>query len=705
MDGIIVRLNEAKKNKGLTLRQLAEVSGVSLGTVNKIMSGELKTVKADKLTKLAEALDVTVEWLQDDGEATAQTNFDYLGLVKIACISPEVRVADCDFNAKEIVARVTKAAESGVSVALLPELCLTGYSCGDLFFQKALRDGAMRALETLRRETAHLNILCIVGLPIAGDDGRLYNAAAVVFQGEILGVVPKKNLPNYNEFMEKRHFCEYNGENTTVRIGNRDVPFGIKLLFTNDLHPEVRFSVEICEDVWVADSPSIAHAAAGANAVFNASASNETVTKPEYRKKMIEIQSAKNNVAYVYCSSGMSESTSATVFSAHNLICENGVCLAEAVPFGTGYAETAVDFDYLENERAHLNHGESPDGYTIVHYSQQLGACARIYSPTPFVPQNKWDRENVCKRAMTILAYGLERRLRHINASKLVIGVSGGSDSTLALLVCKEALHLAGRDARDIIAVTMPCFGTSRRTLANSIELSEAVGATLRQIDITAAVTQHLKDIGHDFRPDTVYENAQARERTQVLMDIANACGGLVVGTGDMSEAALGWSTFNGDQMSMYAAIAAVPKTLVKVMLGWYAQNSTGKLKEVLNDIIVTPVSPELLPTDKAGNISQITENVIGPYELHDYFLFMLVRKGFAPRKVLELAKLSFAGKYDEAVLSKWLAFFVRRFFSQQFKRSCTPDSVRLGSVDLSKYGFRIPSDAVCNEWLKSLEN
>lgn len=699
MQQIVARLNEAKKSKGMTLKTLAEASGLSQGTVNKIMSGELQKIKPDKLATLANALGVSVEYLT--GKHAAATKSDrYLGLVKIACISPEIKVANCAFNARQIITETRRAAARGVKIALFPELSITGYTCGDLFFQNVLRASAISGLTEICRELADVDAVTVVGLPLCGNDGRLYNVAAVCFRGEVLGIIPKKNLPNYNEFMEKRHFCPYDGENTVVRLAGKDIPFGTKLLFENALHPEVRFGVEVCEDVWVADSPSVSHAFAGANAVLNLSASNETVVKADYRKKMLEIQSAKCGVIYAYCSSGPSESTTSTVFGAHNLICENGECIAESKPFGEGYAEVCADFDFIQNERARLDHGRAPAGYQKINFQLPLNGQTRTYSPAPFVPQDPTARNEVCERTLTILSYGLKKRVEHTRAKKLVIGISGGSDSTLSLLVCQRALRLLRRPASDIVAITMPCFGTSKRTLDNSLALIRSVGAECRVVDISAAVTQHLQDIGHDFTPDVVYENAQARERTQVLMDVANSCDGLVIGTGDMSEAALGWSTFNGDQMSMYAAIASVPKTLVIALLGYCEENAHGELKRVLHDVIDTPISPELLPADQSGNIAQITENVVGPYELHDYFLFMSIRKGFNPSKVYELAKISFAGKYDGATIAKWLHFFLRRFVAQQYKRSCTPDSVRLGSVDLSKYSYRMPSDAESDAWL-----
>lgn len=705
MQQIVEKLNVAKKKKGYTLRELADASGLTYGTVIKIMNGDLQKINPDKLNKLAQALDITVEELTNVSSAADVTDSNYLGLVKIACISPEVKVGDCAFNARQTVELVKTAAKNDVKIALFPELSITGYNCQDLFYQHALQQAATNALKYVADNTAACDVVSIVGLPLANGAGKLYNVAAVIYKGEILGIVPKINLPNYNEFIEKRLFTEFAGETGYVTLFDKQVPFGSKLLFANSLHPEVKFAIEICEDVWAANSPSVYHSNAGANAIFNLSASNETVVKSDYRLKMIEIQSGMCGVIYAYCSSGPSESTSQTVFSAHNIICENGELLAEAKPFTGGYAECYADFNFVANERAKLNHTAHNEDYLTISYAQNISGGKRVYSPTPFVPTDKKQRETVCERAFTILAYGLKKRVEHINASKLVLGVSGGSDSTLSLLICERALKLLNRPVSDIIAVTMPCFGTSKRTLNNSVALCNALGATLKKIDITASVTRHLTDIGHDItKTDVTYENAQARERTQVLMDIANDVNGLVIGTGDMSEAALGWSTYNGDQMSMYAVNAAVPKTLVKAMLAYAAENAKSELKHVIRDILDTPVSPELLPTDGNGQIKQITENAIGPYELHDYFLFMLVRKNFAPSKVYKMAQISFANKYDDKTIYDCLSLFIRRFFTQQFKRSCSPDSVRLGSVDISKYGLRMPTDACYNSWLADLE-
>lgn len=708
MQNTVRRLNEAKKQRGYTLTQLAEQSGLTLGTVNKIMCGQLQKINPDKLSNLADALGVSVEYLlgREEPNANGEARSDnYLGMVKIACISPEVRVADCEFNANQIIARAKKAHADGVKIALFPELSVTGYTCADLFFHKALRDAAIEGLHRITTELAKLDIVAIVGLPITDDCGKLYNAAAVVCHGEVLGVVPKTNLPNYNEFIEKRLFTPFDGKSRQITLFDKQVPFSSDIVFVNRLHSEVRFAIEICEDVWVPNSPSIHHSAAGANAIFNLSASNETVVKGEYRRKLIEIQSAMCGVIYAYCSSAPSESTSQTVFSGHNLICENGELLAEAEPFGSAYAETYADFNFIANERARMDRSSDDGHYQTVSFSLPIEGGARKYSQSPFVPANKRELSAVCDKTLNILAYGLKKRVEHIRADKLVIGVSGGSDSTLALLVCAKALKLLKRPATDILGITMPCFGTSERTLNNSLRLIEAIGATAKKIDISRAVTQHLKDIEHPVDiTDVTYENAQARERTQVLMDVANSCNGLVIGTGDMSELALGWCTFNGDQMSMYGVNSSVPKTLVKAIIRHVANHSDKRLKSVLLDVLDTPVSPELLPPKQNDDIAQITEDVIGPYELHDYFLFMLVRKGFTPSKVFKLAQISFAEKYDGKTIYKWLNKFIRRFFSQQFKRSCSPDGVRLGSVDLSKLGLILPSDACCEAWIADLE-
>lgn len=706
---IVAKLNTAKKNKGITLKQLAEESQLSPGTVNKIMSGALHDIKADKLIKIAKALNIPTEQLFEEtfdaGCDKHAAPAKWQGLAKIACVSPEIRVGDCFFNSQKIIESAETAAADGAKIVLFPELCITGYTCGDLFFQRALRDAALTGLQKICKELKNLPAVVVVGLPVSDDSEKLFNAAAVLFGGEILGIVPKTNLPNYNEFAEKRIFTPASDTISTIRIGQNDVPFGTRLIFVNKLHSEMSFAAEICEDIWVADSPSFEHAAAGANLLLNLSASNEIVSKSEYRKKLVEIQSAKACAIYAYCSAGESESTSNVVFSAHNIICENGANIGESVPFGKGYAAAEADFDFIVNERSKLHHSVFDKNYQRIFFELPLvGEPTRVYDSMPFVPSDKAELSSRCETVLNLQAHALKQRIKHIGAAKAVLGVSGGSDSTLALLVCKRAMDLLDRSAEDIVAVTMPCFGTTQRTLDNSIALANALGATVKKVDISESVTRHLKDISHDGRHDAAYENAQARERTQVLMDIANMQNGLVVGTGDMSEGALGWCTYNGDHMSMYAVNATVPKTMVLAIIAHEASKASGELRNVLFDVLNTPVSPELLPSD-GSKIAQVTEDIVGPYELHDYFLYMLVRKGFAPSKVYALAKLSFKGKYAPSEIYKWLTHFIKRFFSQQFKRSCQPDGVKVGTVDLSKYNWRMPSDASCSIWLEDLKS
>lgn len=695
---IVERLNQLKKSQGITLVELSRRSGVSQGTVNKIMSGGARKINGDKLNALCNALGVAPFQLQASLPPLP------LGIVSVACISPEVRVCDVDFNCDKIIKHAKQAAKSGIKLALFPELCITGYSCDDLFFQSTLRKAALDGLMLVTEELSCTDIIAVVGLPINDSCGSLYNAAAVLYRGKVLGVVPKSYLPNYNEFYEKRIFTPAFDGNTTINLFGYDVPFGTRLIFADTLYPDFRFAIEICEDVWVAESPSYKHAEAGATVILNLSASNETVCKADYRRKMLEIQSGKTCSAYMYASSAPSESTSSTVFSAHNIICENGEILAESEPFGDGYARADIDVDFIANERTRLKTKQTHDYLTVPFCQHIEGNLLRVYDDSPFVPKTEPERSIRCERAMTILAYGLKKRIEHTKAAKLVIGVSGGTDSALALLTCANALKLLKRKPSNIISVIMPCFGTTDRTRSNAYKLAEALGTTIREVNITKAVTQHLTDIGHDLTTtDTTYENAQARERTQVLMDIANQVGGLVIGTGDMSELALGWATFNGDHMSMYGVNAGVPKTLVRAMLSHRAAKND-EVGEVLQDIIDTPISPELLPPQK-NKIMQVTEDIVGPYDLHDYFLFMLVRKGFTPSKIFALAQNSFDGVYDKDTIYKWLRVFIRRFFSQQFKRSCSPDSVKLGSVDISKYGHRMPSDGCPESWLTDLDN
>ena len=698
---IVEKLNQLKKQKGWTLVQLAENSGLTLGTINKIMSGSLQKIKQDKLEKLANAFGVPVELFQDNSAKSIKRDF---GLVKIACISPEVHVGDCAYNCNQIYEHALRAKENGVQIALFPELCITGYTCGDLFLQEILYNTALECTIELCKKLASLDILCAVGLPLQ-TGGKLYNCAALLYRGEILGLIPKMHLPNYNEFHESRHFSAPQKGNTFVTIGNKQIPFGTKMLFENSKNKKMRIAVEICEDAWVQDSPAFGYANAGATIILNLSASNETVAKADYRRKLVEIQSGKTCTAYAYTSCGPTESTSKLVFGGHNIICENSEILAESLPFASGYADAIVDFDFLHNEKCRYHNSKPANEYMYVPFEMDVSGCTRNYPQMPFVPTDANDLYNRCETILTMQAYALKKRIEHVGVSKLVIGVSGGSDSTLALMTCVKALKLLGRPMTDIISVTMPCFGTTERTLNNSIALAQALGTTVKKIDITKAVAQHLADIEQDpNNHDIAFENAQARERTQILMDIANQCNGLVIGTGDQSELALGWCTYNGDQMSMYGVNASIPKTLVKVLLAHIAKTNKGIIGDTITDIVLTPVSPELLPPNEDGTIKQITEDAVGPYILHDYFMFMLLRKGFTPSKVFELAKISFEGDYTAEEIYKWLRKFIWRFFTQQFKRSASPDYIKLGSVDLSANGMNIPSDACANVWLADLE-
>lgn len=696
---IVEKLNQLKKQKGWTLSQLSQISGITLGTINKIMSGSLQKIKPDKLEKLAKAFGVSVELFQDVKKTASRD----LGLVKIACISPTVRVGDCHYNCQQIFEQTVKACENGVKIALFPELCITGYTCGDLFLQEVLCTTALDCTIELCNKIATMDILCVVGLPLQYNS-KIYNCAAILHHGEILGFIPKMHLPNYNEFHELRHFSVPQKGNTLVNIYGKQIPFGTKLLFENSKNKKMRIGVEICEDAWVQDCPSFGYANAGATIILNLSASNETVIKADYRRKLVEIQSGKTCTAYAYTSCNATESTSKLVFGGHNIICENAEILAESAPFTTDYAEATIDFDFLHNEKSRY-HNRAVEGYDYIPFEMDVSSCTRNYSKTPFIPTNANELYERCELILKMQAYALKKRIEHIGASKLVIGVSGGSDSTLALMTCVNALKLLGRPMTDIVSVTMPCFGTTERTLNNSIALAKALGTTVKKIDISKAVSQHLTDIQQDpNNHDIAYENAQARERTQVLMDIANQCNGIVIGTGDQSELALGWCTYNGDHMSMYGVNSSIPKTLVKVLLKHIAITHKGIVGDTIMDIVLTPVSPELLPPNADGTIKQITEDAVGPYILHDYFMFMLLRKGFAPSKVFELAKISFEGDYTAEEIYKWLRKFIWRFFTQQFKRSCTPDYIKLGSVDLSANGMNIPSDACANVWLADLE-
>ncbi len=631
------------------------------------------------------------------------------GFVRVAAATPDIRVADCEYNAESVCRYAVRAYGEGASLLVLPELCLTGYTCGDLFLQDTLLDGALNGLKRIMNACKDMDMIIMAGLPITVK-GVLYNAAAVVYHGRVLGFVPKSYIPSYSEFYEERHFHSGAHVETEVPFDGGSVPFCTEILFRCRELPSFTIAAEICEDVWAAEPPSIGHALAGATVIANLSASDETTGKDVYRRELVNGQSARLLCAYIYADAGDGESSTDLVFGAHDLICENGTILAESERFQNEMIFADLDLSRLTSERRRMTtwHPDINDAYRVVEFDMPLKYTdlRRYIDPSPFVPKNKSEREKRCEEILTIQAMGLKKRLEHTHSRCAVVGISGGLDSTLALLVTARAFDRAGLDRKRIIAVTMPCFGTTDRTYRNACELVHRLGATLKEVDIREAVQQHFKDIGHDpDSHDVTYENAQARERTQVLMDTANQMNGMVIGTGDMSELALGWATYNGDHMSMYAVNASVPKTLVRHLVRYYADTADSvSLRDTLGDILDTPVSPELIPP-KDGEIFQKTEDLVGPYELHDFFLYHVMRFGRGPKVVFRLAGHAFKGVYEPEVILKWLKTFYSRFFAQQYKRSCMPDGPKVGSVAVSPRGdLRMPSDACVNLWMKELD-
>ena len=627
------------------------------------------------------------------------------GFIRVAAGTPCIKVADCEFNAERVIELMKEAKEKNVCLLVLPELCLTAYTAQDLFLHDTLLKGAVDALERVCEASAGSDMLVVVGLPVA-ERGRLYDCAAVVQNGRILGVVPKRNLPVCGSAYEKRQFAPGFAEARTLRIGCEEIPFGGNLLFECEEMPEFRLAVEIAEDLWAPNAVSVRHALAGATVIANPSATEEIVGQAEWRRMLVVSQSARLACGYVYAEAGQGESTQDLVFSGQNLIAENGNLLCEAERYTTGLIVTELDVKAIESERRRLNSfGENGEDYAVVpfHMERRETEISRFIDPMPFIPQDEQTRARRCEDILNIQAQGLMQRLKHTNTRSAVIGVSGGLDSTLALLVTERAFRLLGRDPSGIVAVTMPCFGTTKRTRSNAEILSERLGMSFREVNIAAAVTQHFEDIGQSLEEhDVTFENGQARERTQVLMDIANKMGGMVIGTGDLSELALGWATYNGDHMSMYGVNGGVPKMLVRYLVRHVAENAADEaLKNVLFDILDTPVSPELLPPVD-GDIAQKTEDLVGPYELHDFFLYYHLRRACPPEKIYRLAKIAFAGRYDEETIRKWLKTFLRRFFNQQFKRSCLPDGPKVGTVGVSPRGdLRMSSDSVSALWQK----
>ncbi len=635
------------------------------------------------------------------------------GFIKVAAVTPKIKVADTVYNTGQICLGIREAAGAGAKIIVFPELCMTGYTCGDLFLQGVLLGKAKEGLWAVAKETEGIDALVFVGLPLAKEN-KLYNVAAGLYRGKILGFVPKANIPAYAEFYESRHFAPggREPEEYVMTTGDKEerIPFGTDLLFEIEAIDGLKVACEICEDLWAADSPANAHAKAGATVIVNLSASDETVGKDEYREMLVKSSSARNIAGYIYTSAGEGESSQDLVFGGHNIIAENGTVLAQSKRFANQIVYGDLDIHRICHERRRMTTfgQEKNGGYCTVKVPmrREETVIERAFGCSPFVPKERGKREKRCDEILSIQSYGLKKRYEHTGSQKAVVGVSGGLDSTLALLVTARAFDLLSLERKNIVAVTMPCFGTTDRTYDNACKLAKALGADLREVYLKKAVSLHFEDIGQDMEcHDTTYENSQARERTQVLMDIANKENGLVIGTGDMSELALGWATYNGDHMSMYGVNAGVPKTLVRYLVQYYADTcGNGELKEVLSDVLDTPVSPELLPPVD-GVIAQKTEDLVGPYELHDFFLYYMLRCGFEPEKLYRIARISFAGQYEDRVILKWLKIFYRRFFSQQFKRSCLPDGPKVGSVALSPRGdLRMPSDACGRIWMEELE-
>ena len=622
------------------------------------------------------------------------------GFIKTAAITPKIEVADCARNAEVIAEGMEQAYQAGAQIVVFPELSLTGYTCGDLFLQESLIRGVSRALRHLAEKSLECpGMMSFVGLPVLFEQ-KLYNCAAVIQNGEILAFIPKKHLPNYSEFYEQRHFMPAPEENRRILWENKEIPFGNHILLACENMPALVIGAEICEDLWVASPPSIALAAAGATLIVNLSASDETIGKDEYRRSLVKGQSARLLCGYVYCDAGDGESTTDMVFAGHNLIAENGEILMESEPFHNGMIITEIDVERLLYDRRRMSTWVSQtEGYEKIGFRlpQTRTKLTRPISCCPFVPADDRRLEMI----LSMQDNGLKKRLSHTNADRAEIGISGGLDSTLALLVAVRAADQLGWDRNRVLGITMPCFGTTDRTRSNAELLCDRLGIECRRIDIADSVRVHFQAIAHDEKKqNVVFENAQARERTQILMDVANGCNGLVVGTGDLSELALGWATYNGDHMSMYGVNASVPKTLVRYLVRHEARKTEDpSLKNVLLDILDTPVSPELLPPQD-GEIAQKTEDLVGPYALHDFFLYYCIRWGFTPEKIEYLAEYAFQGEYEKKVIHRWIQNFYRRFFQQQFKRSCLPDGPKIGSVALSPRGdWRMPSDASQDLW------
>ena len=639
------------------------------------------------------------------------------GFIRVGSALPKCKLADCIYNTEELIQILQQANEKQIQILVFPELSITAYTCGDLFFQHSLLEYAEKGLNDIIKASQNIDVFAVVGTPVVIDN-QLFNCAVAIYKGNILGVVPKSYLPNYSEFQEKRWFSPAKQLlSSEIVLCGQKIPVGTDLIFKAEQIPYCKIGIEICEDLWSVIPPSSYQALSGATILLNPSASNELASKYDYRKQLISQQSSRCIAVYVYSSSGVGESTQDMVFSGHGLIYENGTLLKESERFikETQIIYADVDLELLQNDRM-KNTTFSENQYCHTAFREitfsmkpqtNIEELQRIVKPHPFIPENNEYLDKRCQDIFNIQVAGLARRIEHTKAKSVVVGISGGLDSTLALLVSVKACDYLGISAKHVIGITMPGFGTTDRTYQNALSLMEALGIQTREISIQKAALQHFEDIGHDASiHDVTYENTQARERTQILMDIANKENGFVVGTGDLSELALGWATYNGDHMSMYGVNAGVPKTLIRVLVRWIAEygSLSQKANEILLDVLDTPVSPELLPPDEKGNINQKTEEIVGPYELHDFFLYYVVRFGFSPSKILFLAEYAFKGEYERETLLKWLKNFYHRFFMQQFKRSCMPDGPKVGTISLSPRGdWRMPSDAFNHVWMEEV--
>lgn len=632
------------------------------------------------------------------------------GFVKTACATPTIKVADCVYNSEQIISQISFAAQHGASLVVFPELCVTGYTCADMFMHNFLLEHAQQAVERIMSRTKTMGIMAIIGVPVAVNDA-LYNCAAVIYKGELLALIPKCNLPNYNEYYELRYFTSGKGVDQIIHYAGQDVRLCANVVFCCNQLKEFRIGVEICEDLVAPLSPSQDLVLNGkATVIANLAASSEYAGKSDYRRDLVRVISGKLCCAYLFASAGPGESSTDAVYSAHNMIAENANILGESIKYTEGITYADIDVQRLDTERRKNNTFASYESDKNIHYVNfdmvaRQTKLSRQFRKHPFIPSEKAELDRRCEDILTMQAVGLATRMQSASIKELVLGVSGGLDSTLALIVSVKALDILGLSRKNLHAVSMPCFGTTMRTKSNAEKLSIAYGADFSQVDITKAVKQHFIDIGQDENKlDTTFENAQARQRTLVLMDIANKVGALVVGTGDLSELALGWATYNGDHMSMYAVNASVPKTMVRHLVKYETQLVPNEIGCIINDILDTPVSPELLPPDKNGEISQVTEDVVGPYELHDFFLYYFVRYGFTPEKIFYMAVKTFKEDYDRYTIKKWMQKFFVRFFTQQFKRSCLPDGPKVGSVCLSPRGdFKMPSDLQVRLWLERI--